>query len=121
MLLSFACPKERNQRKRYSGGEDFGFSIALPQMPFPGLLRNGPPTARLRKLQACFLCHRQRKPAILLRTTLIETTKRGEKRAAAAGGRQRQLAFSAAVEKRKEQRKPAAFFGHRKVETGPSL
>ena len=49
-------------------------------MPFPGLLRYGPPTpqgalscrcaaihlvARLRKLLAPFICHRQREPAIL--------------------------------------------------------
>ena len=33
---------------------------ALPHLPFPGLLRDGPPTARLRKLRAAFFCHRQR-------------------------------------------------------------
>ena len=41
--------------------------------------------------------------------------KEGEQRPAAAGGRKRRGAVSAAVEKCKEQRKPAAFFGHRKV------
>ena len=41
--------------------------------------------------------------------------KEGEQRPAAAGGRKRRGAVSAAVEKRKEQRKPAAFFGHRKA------
>ena len=39
----------------------------------------------------------------------------GEKRPAAASGRTRQGAFSAAVEKCKDQRKPEAFFGHRKA------
>ena len=40
----------------------------------------------------------------------------GELRAATAGGRRRRPAISAAVEKCKDQRKPAAFFGHRKVD-----
>ena len=37
-------------------------------------------------------------------------------RACAACGRKSKPGISAAVEKRKDQRKPAAFFGHRKVE-----
>ena len=69
MFLSFACPKERNQKKRHSGGEDFGFLLRLAALPFPGLLRCGPPTARLRKLRPCFFCHRQRKSAILFGRT----------------------------------------------------
>jgi hypothetical protein len=40
---------------------------------------------------------------------------RWELRAAAAGGRRRLPAISAAVEKREDQRKPEAFFGHRKA------
>ena len=39
-----------------------------------------------------------------------------ELRACAACGRKSKPGISAAVEKRKDQRKPAAFFGHRKVE-----
>ena len=38
-----------------------------------------------------------------------------EKCPAAASGRTRQGAFSVAVEKCKDQRKPEAFFGHRKA------
>ena len=40
-----------------------------------------------------------------------------ELRACAACGRKSKPGISAAVEKRKDQRKPAAFFGHRKVES----
>ena len=40
----------------------------------------------------------------------------GELRACAAGGRASKSGISAAVEKCKDQRKPAAFFGHRKVD-----
>ena len=36
----------------------------LPQLPFPGLLRDGPPMARLRKLRPRFICHWQREAAI---------------------------------------------------------
>ena len=32
----------------------------LAAMPFPGLLRNGPPKARLRSEKTAFFCHRQR-------------------------------------------------------------
>ena len=52
MYLSFACPKERYQRKRHQGGEDFVFSPSLdppsfkrpkgacePLLDFPGILR----------------------------------------------------------------------------------
>ncbi len=37
ILLSFACPKERRQRKRHPGGEDFGFfpSRGPPQLKRP--------------------------------------------------------------------------------------
>ncbi|MBQ3701243.1 MAG: hypothetical protein II885_00645, partial [Oscillospiraceae bacterium] len=37
----------------------------LPHLPFPGLLCDGPPMARLRKIQAAFFCHRQRRPVFL--------------------------------------------------------
>ena len=36
----------------------------MPQLPLAGLLRNGPPTARLRKYRPRFFCHRQRKAGI---------------------------------------------------------
>ena len=36
----------------------------LPRLPFPGLLRNGPPMARLRRLRPAFFCRRQRQGAI---------------------------------------------------------
>ena len=35
----------------------------LPRLPFPGLLRNGPPMARLRRLRPAFFCRRQRQGA----------------------------------------------------------
>ena len=44
-----------------------------------------------------------------------------ELRAPAAGGGCREPAISAAVEKCKGQRKPAAFFGHRKADSNPSF
>ena len=44
---------------------------ALPHLPFPGLLRDGPPTARLRKLRPRFFCHRQREAAIPLKCHLL--------------------------------------------------
>ena len=37
----------------------------LPHLPFPGLLRDGPPKARLRKMRTAFICHRQRRFAFL--------------------------------------------------------
>ena len=37
--------------------------LRLAAMPFPGLLRNGPPMARLRKRLVVFICHRQRQRA----------------------------------------------------------
>jgi len=37
----------------------------LAALPFPGLLRDGPPMARLRRFRAAFICRRQRRPAIL--------------------------------------------------------
>ena len=40
---------------------------ALPHLPFPGLLRDDPPMARLRRKRVCFFCHRQRSPAFPLR------------------------------------------------------
>ena len=36
----------------------------LPRLPFPGLLRNGPPMARLWRLRPAFFCRRQRQGAI---------------------------------------------------------
>ena len=41
-----------------------GSEAALPRMPFPGLLRDGPPKARLRKRDLPFLCHRQREGSV---------------------------------------------------------
>ena len=38
----------------------------MPHVPFPGLLCDGPPMARLRKLRVGCICHRQRRPAIPL-------------------------------------------------------
>ena len=35
----------------------------LPRMPFPGLLRDGPPRARLRSATAACICPRQRRPS----------------------------------------------------------
>ena len=35
-------------------------SSALPHLPFPGLLRDGPPRARLRSAKTALVCHRQR-------------------------------------------------------------
>ena len=51
---------------RLAGSEKpFGLTLpALPRLPFAGLLRNDPPTARLRKLRPRFFCHRQREAAI---------------------------------------------------------
>ena len=37
----------------------------LAALPFPGLLRDGPPMARLQRFRAAFICRRQRRPAIL--------------------------------------------------------
>ena len=37
----------------------------LAALPFPGLLRDGPPMARLRKLCLDFFCHRQRQGTVL--------------------------------------------------------
>ena len=37
----------------------------LAALPFPGLLRDGPPMARLRKLRFACICHRQRQSAVL--------------------------------------------------------
>ena len=37
----------------------------LAALPFPGLLRDGPPKARLRSGSGGFLCHRQRRPSRL--------------------------------------------------------
>ena len=37
---------------------------ALPLLPIPGLLRDGPPSARLQRFRAAFFCHRQRRLAI---------------------------------------------------------
>ena len=43
----------------------FGLTLArLAALPFPGLLRDGPPTARLRKLRPACICHWQRQAAI---------------------------------------------------------
>ena len=46
-------------------GKRFGLTLArLAALPFPGLLRDGPPTARLRKLRPACICHWQRQAAI---------------------------------------------------------
>ena len=45
-------------------------SARLAAMPLAGLLRDGPPTARLWKNRAAFLCHRQRRSAFLAMTVL---------------------------------------------------
>ena len=37
----------------------------LAALPLAGLLRDGPPTARLRKLRFACICHRQRQSAVL--------------------------------------------------------
>ena len=43
----------------------FGLTLArLAALPFPGLLRDGPPMARLRKLRPACICHWQRQAAI---------------------------------------------------------
>ena len=83
--------RSKNRRNRVSPN---GFSphrkadrkrnlSTLPHLPFPGLLPNGPPMARLRKLRPCFSCHRQRKAAIPLPgvvffgTFLLDKQKKG--------------------------------------------
>ena len=38
-----------------------GPQFHLAALPFPGLLRDGPPKARLRSGESAFLCHRQRR------------------------------------------------------------
>ena len=46
-------------------GKRFGLTLArLAALPFPGLLRDGPPMARLRKLRPACICHWQRQAAI---------------------------------------------------------
>ena len=53
----------------------------LAALPFPGLLCDGPPMARLRRFRAAFLCYRQRRPAILPAANLRPAAGSGLRRA----------------------------------------
>ncbi len=70
----FSLPRKVDRKRNLS---------TLPHLPFPGLLRDGPPMARLRKLRPCFSCHRQRKAAIplpgvvFIGTFLLDKQKKG--------------------------------------------
>ena len=59
-------PQAAAGRKRLAvPGKRFGLTLArLAALPFPGLLRDGPPMARLRKLRPACICHWQRQAAI---------------------------------------------------------
>ena len=71
--------------------------------------------APVRWTGAFFILFRKRFAPSFVRVMRPTSGARWEKRAAAAGGRCRRPAFTAAVEKCEDQRKPEAFFGHRKA------